>query len=96
MQGQSGILRGLDHGVAVGETIHFALFVASCHHRLDVPRQVSLDGVAQGVKLQADVLAVGIVRLQGEQRRGAGKCKGGSDGGAEEMAAFHRKLTGLA
>ena len=66
MQGQSGILRRLDHRIAVRETIHFTLFVPRGRHAFERRDRISLDGFTQGVKLEADVFAVSVIGLQGK------------------------------
>ena len=89
MQLEPNGLGSLDHGVAIGEAIHFPLYVAGLLDSLDRSRGVLSDLVAQGVELYSNLSAELVVLLEGEEAlSGAGK-KGGGSCGAQERAASH-------
>jgi len=90
MDRQAGRLGAIDQRLAIREAVGLHLLVTGRGDRLQRPGRVLGEGVAQGVELDPDVLAMGIVGREGGKQaagRAQGERRGG--GGAEKSAAFH-------
>jgi hypothetical protein len=85
-------LRRRDQRITVGEAIQLHLLIPRRSHRFQRARRIFGDFILQRIKLQPDILPLGIIRLQRPQRR---RSKSGSSKSGKKLTAVHKMEFGI-